>query len=151
MNTGNPLEIDPLYGLEDTRKPLRSKILAVPSLRAKYLQYVRTIAQESLTWTTLGPQIAQYRTLIDRDVKMDTRKLESYDDFVRVTADAAPNTRPSDARNGILVGRGGGGPGGPQTSLREFADKRSTYLLSKTTAGSSGTQKTGTARRTGIQ
>src|SRR5207249_12155300 len=41
----NGVELDPLVGLDDARKPLRSKLLAVPALRAKYLEYVRTIAE----------------------------------------------------------------------------------------------------------
>src|SRR5262249_41030456 len=36
-------ELDPLIGLKDTNKPLRSRLLAVPSLKAKYLANMRTI------------------------------------------------------------------------------------------------------------
>ena len=38
-------DLDPLVGLDDTRKPLRSRLLAVPALRARYLDHVRTIAR----------------------------------------------------------------------------------------------------------
>ena len=40
------IELDPLIGLDDPRKPLRSKVLAVPGLKARYLDHVRTIAEK---------------------------------------------------------------------------------------------------------
>ena len=71
------VELDPLVGLDDARKPLRSRLLAVPSLRARYLAHVRTIAEEWLDWKKLGPVVAQYRALIEKEVEADTRKLTS--------------------------------------------------------------------------
>ena len=106
------LELDPLTGLTDARKPLRSKVLAVPSLRAKYLEYVRTIAEKSLDWKTLGPIVAQYRDLIAKEVELDTRKLESTEAFLKTTADEAPKSA-----------------AGRETPLRVFADQRQKYLL----------------------
>ena len=38
---GRGVELDPLVGLDDARKPLRSKLLAVPALKAKYLANVQ--------------------------------------------------------------------------------------------------------------
>jgi len=108
-----PLELDPLIGLDDSRKPLRSKILAVPALRERYLQNVRTIAQKSLDWKNLGPVVAQFRTLIEKDVEADTRKLDSFEAFRRTTADDA-------------IAAGGRGFEFP---LRAFADQRRKYLL----------------------
>ena len=69
------------------RMPLRSKVLAVPSLRAKYLANCRTIAEKSLDWKTLGPVVAQYRKLIEKEVEIDTRKLDSAEEFRKLTAD----------------------------------------------------------------
>ncbi len=112
----SPVELDPLVGLDDPRKPLRSKLLAVPSLRARYLDHVRTIARESLDWQTLGPVVARYRALIEKEVEADTRKLYSFAAFQAATADGpAPEVRPQ--------GRGRG------LSLRAFADQRRKYLL----------------------
>jgi len=79
---GGGTNLDPLIGLQDYGKPIRSRLLAVPALREKYLSYVRQIATKWLDWKTLDPLVEQYRTLIDADVKRDTRKLESYDAFV---------------------------------------------------------------------
>jgi hypothetical protein len=106
---GGGVELDPLVGLTDTRKPLRSKLLAVPSLRAKYLQNIKTIAERSLDWKTLGPVVAQYRKLIEKEVELDTKKLGTLEAFQRATADELP------------IGQG--------NSFRAFADLRRKYLL----------------------
>lgn len=118
------VDLDPLVGLDNERTPLRGKLLAVPSLRAKYLEYVRQIAQDSLDWKTLGPVVADYRKLIEKAVEQDTRKLSSFDEFLAATADE-PAAEPA-AR------------GRSSMSLRDFADKRRTFLLeyfSKNPAG----------------
>ena len=77
---GGP-ELDPLVGLDDDNKALRSKLLAVPALRARYLTYVRDIAERWLDWKTLGPIAEKHRGLIAADVMADTRKLYSSDAF----------------------------------------------------------------------
>ena len=74
-------ELDPLVGLDDPTKPLRSKLLAVPALRARYLTYVRAIAAKWLDWNTLGPLVQRHQALIAADVQADTRKLETYEAF----------------------------------------------------------------------
>jgi hypothetical protein len=117
---GGGVELDPLVGLDDPRKPLRSKVLAVPALRAKYLANVKAIAEKSLDWKTLGPVVAQYRSLVEKEVEADTRKLESFEAFQRATADAPEAGGPPGRDRG--PGRG--------MSLRAFADQRRTYLLS---------------------
>ena len=108
---GGTVDLDPLVGLTDARKPLRSKVLAVPALRAKYLAYVREIADKQLDWATLGPVVAGFRRQIEAEVRADTRKLEPTEAFLRATADDAT---------------AGGGRGMP---LRAFADARRKYLL----------------------
>jgi hypothetical protein len=75
------VELDPLIGLDDDTKPLRSRLLAVPSLRAKYLGYVRNIADRWLDWNKLGPVALDYQALIVSDVRSDTHKLYGMDDF----------------------------------------------------------------------
>ena len=97
-------ELDPLIGLDDATKPLRSKLLAVPALRQRYVGYVREIAQKWLDWNTLGPRIAKYQALIAEDVKTDTRKLYTTEAFTAETD--------GDAR-----------------SLKAFVDKRRAFLL----------------------
>ena len=110
------VKLDPLVGLDDTRKPLRSKLLAVPALRSRYLQHVRTIAEEWLDWAKLGPIVAGYHDLINAEIGLDTRKLTSTAAF-EATTSANPSTEPDP-------------PGRPGAmSLRAFADQRRRYLL----------------------
>ena len=73
--------LDPLVGLNDASKPLRSKLLAVPALRERYLGYVRDIAERWLDWNKLGPLAAKYQSVIAEDVKADTRKLYTTEAF----------------------------------------------------------------------
>jgi spore coat protein CotH len=79
--------LDPLVSQYDDSKPIISKILAVPALRAKYVTMVHEIAEKSFDWKVIGPVVNQYRDLISQDVARDTRKLFSTDDFLRITAD----------------------------------------------------------------
>jgi hypothetical protein len=77
---GGP-DLDPLVGLNDDAKALRSKLLAVPALRAKYLTYVHDIANRWLDWKTFGPLAQKYHDLIAADVTADTRKIYSTEEF----------------------------------------------------------------------
>ena len=79
--------LDPLISQHDQGKPIISKVLAVPALRAKYVGFVKEIASKSLDWNTLGPVVKQYRDLIADDVARDTRKLFSTEEFLRSTAE----------------------------------------------------------------
>jgi hypothetical protein len=72
---------DPLVALNDSSKPLRSKLLALPNLRSRYLQYMREIATKWLDWKTLEPLATKYHALIANDVRADTRKIESVSGF----------------------------------------------------------------------
>ena len=78
---GGGAELDPLIGLTDPSKPLRSKLLAVPALQARYMTYVRQMATRWLDWNTLGPLVQRYQTLIGPDVRTDTRKLSTTEAF----------------------------------------------------------------------
>jgi CotH kinase protein len=111
------VDLDPLVGLDGDRMPLRSKLLAVPALKARYLEYVRQIAQDSLDWNKLGPVVAEYRALIADAVQRDTRKLSTFEAFERATADEPAKGDRTNER---------------EISLRTFADKRRAYLLSET-------------------
>lgn len=73
--------LDPLVGMSDTSKPLRSKLLAVPALRTKYLGYVRQIAEKWLDWRKIGPLAERYQSLIAAEVHDDPRKLDGFDEF----------------------------------------------------------------------
>lgn len=119
--------LDPFANENDPEKALY-RLLQVPALRAKFLGYVKDIADKWLDWKTLGPLAAQYQAVIAEDVKLDNRKLDSTENFTKgVTEDRAE------------APGGGGGPGGrggrggfgdaPRLSLKGFADARRAYLL----------------------
>ena len=65
-------ELDPLGGMDDLTKPLRSRLLQVPALRERYLMYVRTLGQE-MAWEKMGPFIARLHDTIAPRVAKDTR------------------------------------------------------------------------------
>ena len=115
----NGVELDPLIAANDAGKPLLSKLLAVPSLRSRYLGYVRDMADRWLDWKKLGPVALQHHSLIADAVKADTRKLYSTDAFLRGVTEDTPTEE------------GQGGPGGSRStiSLKHFAEQRRAYLL----------------------
>ena len=96
--------LDPLVGPDDPSKPLRSKLLAVPALRARYLGYVRDVANRWLDWKTLAPTVGSYQALIEQEVARDTRKLYPTERF----------------RSGIE---------GSDESLKSFIEQQRAYLL----------------------
>jgi hypothetical protein len=106
-------ELDPLVGLDDPTKPLRSRLLAVPSLRAAYLDRVRTLADE-MSWERTGPAIAAARAMLEPFVEADTRKLSSLEGFRNFTS-------PDPVAPGITEGP-------KASSLRAFLDRRSAFL-----------------------
>ena len=123
---GGGVELDPLVGLDDATKPLRSRLLAVPEYRARYLGYVRDIAEKWLDWERLGRLARRYHDLIAEDVKADTRKLFSTEAFLR-SLEGGGGDGP--AATGPESGPPRFGPGRDKISLREFAEKRRAYLL----------------------
>jgi len=97
-----------MTGMGNDRFPLRSKLLANPTLKTRYLQYLRLIARDHLAWEKMKPIVSDAKNLIEAEVKADTRKLVTNDGFLNATNLESP-TKP--------------------LSLREFAEKRSAFLL----------------------
>jgi hypothetical protein len=97
---GGGVTLDPLTGADNVARPLLSKLLAVPALRARYVGYVRDIAEHWLDWTTLEPLVTQYQALIAADVRADTHKLSGIPGFESAAVD-----------------------------LKKFADERRAFLL----------------------
>jgi hypothetical protein len=113
---GGGLELDPLVGLNDNSKPLRSKLLAVPALKTRYLSHVKTLSDEWLDWKKLQPMVDQYVTLIDKEIQADTKKLSSYEAFRATVSSDEPKAE---------EGRR------PHMSLRTFADQRRKFLMNR--------------------
>lgn len=113
----NPVELDPLAGSDDPGKALLYRLLAVPELKARYLGYVRDVAERWLDWKNLGPLAHSYQSAIAADIAADHRKLFSTEAFTRaVTDDDAVEEE--------------GGPIAPPTlGLKSFAEQRRAYLL----------------------
>ncbi len=74
-------DLNPMIGLDDDTKPLRSKLLAVPEWRERYLGYVHDIAQRWLDWETLKPMVGEWQALIEADVRIDTKRIYGADAF----------------------------------------------------------------------
>jgi hypothetical protein len=110
-------ELDPFTGASDPTKALLYRLLAVPSLRARYLADMRDIAVNWLDWGKLGPLVKQFQGLIAADVQADTRKIFSSAAFTKsVTEDR------------FEPGFGPTAP--PSMSLKSFVEQRRAFLLS---------------------
>jgi len=115
---GGGVTLDPLTGANDPSKPLLYRLLAVPSLKERYLSYIRDIAEKWLDWDRIGPLAQQYQELIEPDIEIDTRKLFSTEAFYSsLDQDTA-------TQYGSTYSERSG------TSLRSFIDQRREYLLS---------------------
>lgn len=110
--------MDPLIGLDDPTKPLRSKVLAVPKYREAYLANVRHIAEHSLNWETLGPFVQSQAKLIEPLMKVDTRKLGTFESFQAMTSDTQESDHAEEPRRGHGA-----------MNLKAFADGRREFLL----------------------
>lgn len=110
------VEVDPLLAAEDARKPLISRLLSVPRLRAKYFAYLREMADNWLDWSRLEPTIESHRRVIASEVARDTKKLSTSQEF----------------ESGFLQNSSHAGPCGSRTSygLKPFVEARRRYLLS---------------------
>ena len=114
----SPIELDPLIGMDDPSKPLRSKVLAVPKYREQYLRNVRKLAKESLDWDSVGDFVTAQAALVDDAIKNETRKLGTYEAFLKATSGTVgkvADEQPS---------RGHGA-----MNLRAFCEARRKYLL----------------------
>ncbi len=101
---GGGVTLDMFTGIDNPARPLLSKLLAVPALKARYASYVKDIAQRWLDWKVLGPMVAKHRALIEAEVMRDTKKLTTNEQFT----------------NGIDA---------ETASLKAFAGQRRIFLL----------------------
>ena len=104
------VDLDPLVGLNDRSKPLRSKLLQVPSLRKRYLQIIYRVAKDGLDWSALGPVVDGHVEQMRDLVKIDSRKLSTTEAFEFGTAS-----------DGSAQGR--------EMSIKYFAEQRRAFLM----------------------
>lgn len=96
----------------------------MPALRARYLGYVRDIAENWLVWSKLGPLAQQYQALIAADVKADTHKLYPLEAFTKgATEDVEAEGFRGPRRN---------------QSLKSFVEQRRVFLLNHATLKKGG-------------
>ena len=132
----NPM-LSPDGHSDNPDRPIISRLLAIPHLRARYFAHVRTVVNELLDWEKLRPIIENYQVLIGADVQADDKKLYAYEGFANSVAEDFQSQLmsmgpPGGARGGRPGGppgggRGGGGPGLP--SFKHFVKARRDYLL----------------------
>ncbi|MSR75140.1 MAG: spore coat protein CotH [Planctomycetes bacterium] len=134
---GRGMTLDPFTGMDDVKKPLRSRLLRVPKLRAQYLRNVQTLASDALGAEKFGASVARYRALLEKRIAADTRTETSYESFLDMTAPAsaaqvAPTTPTPSANeppNSAPLG------GRQRPSLNAFATQRREYLMAYKDAG----------------
>jgi hypothetical protein len=106
--------------MDDATKPLRSRLLAVPALRERYLRNIAELASKSLNWERLGPRIAQHRELIEDELRQDTRMAVPIEAFEAATSSELPPPASASPT---------GEPGRAPRSLRAFFERRAAFLL----------------------
>lgn len=66
------------YNANKVNYPLLNKLLAVPSIRQRYLAHLRTILQDEMNPTEFNALIDQYDALISAEVQADPKKMSTY-------------------------------------------------------------------------
>ena len=102
----SPLEFE-----NSRERPLISKLLSAPNLKARYLAHVKTILDESLDWKVIGPVVKDYRSVLGDEIARDTTKLY-----------------PTEAYEQGVDGNYSGGRR-PVTGIKNFVTGRRSYLL----------------------
>lgn len=135
---GGP-DLDPLVGLDDPSKPLRSKLLAVPKYREQYLQNIRSIAEFGMAPEFIEPLVDEFVGLVKDEINADTKKLTTVEAFEKAVAKASDRRgEENEATKGKLEKaksdesgktRVAGGPPPRAESIREFFAARRKYLL----------------------
>jgi hypothetical protein len=103
--------LEPFAMAEDRNKALLGKLLAPPELRARYLGYIRDIAETWLDWKKLEPVTRNFQALIAAEVARDSRKLYSTEEFTSSVFGDGEGATP------------------PITTLKGFVDARRAFLL----------------------
>ena len=79
--TTNAANWGPFYNANKVNYPLLNRLLAVPSIRQRYLAHFRTLLQDALNPASFNPLIDQYDALINAGVQADTKKLYSFNQY----------------------------------------------------------------------
>ena len=71
----------PFHNETNVNYPLLNRLLAVPSIRQRYLAHYRTMIENALNPTVTHPILDQMSQMIDAEVQSDPKKLYTYNDF----------------------------------------------------------------------
>lgn len=77
----NAANWSPFYHADNANYPLLNRMLAVPSMRQRYLAHLRTIITEKMQSASFNALLSGYSTLIDAEVQADPKKLYTYAAF----------------------------------------------------------------------
>lgn len=69
------------YNATKVNYPLLNRLLAVPSIRQRYLAHFRTLINEEMNTTEFNALIDQYDALINAEVQADPKKLYTYSQY----------------------------------------------------------------------
>jgi len=69
------------YNETKVNYPLLNRLLAVPSIRQRYLAHFRTLVADEMNTTEFNALVDQYDALINAGVQADTKKLYSYSNY----------------------------------------------------------------------
>ncbi|HBO52454.1 MAG TPA: hypothetical protein DD471_10765 [Planctomycetes bacterium] len=99
--TQSPLEFE-----NSRERPLISKLLSAPNLRARYIAHVKTILDESLDWDAIGPVVAGYRKVLGNEIAKDTTKLYPTEAYEKgVDGEFSGGRRPVAGIKNFVTGR----------------------------------------------
>jgi len=73
----------PFYNETNANYPLLNRLLAVPTIRQRYLAHFRTILAESFNPDAMNEMIDRYAALIDAHIQSDPKKMTSYEQFTK--------------------------------------------------------------------
>ncbi len=77
----NAVSWSPFYNANKVNYPLLNRLLAVPSIRQRYLAHFRTLIADEMNTTEFNALIDQYDALINAEVQADPKKLYTYTQY----------------------------------------------------------------------
>lgn len=77
----NAVSWGPFYNANKVNYPLLNRLLAVPSIRQRYLAHFRTLINEEMAATDFNALIDQYDALISAEVQADPKKLYTFSQY----------------------------------------------------------------------
>ena len=73
--------VSPVTHADNAMRPVISRLLNIPELKARYIAHVQTVVDEWLDWEVVEPIIREYHDLIAEEVEKDEKKLYDFNSF----------------------------------------------------------------------